>query len=70
MNNANNTREKIETRTVQDLIDAYIEKKIRLENWENLSIRESIFQKISPDTCTLSKFSGTRTRVDSTPLQY
>ncbi len=32
MNNANNTREKNETRTVQDLIDAYIEKKIRLEN--------------------------------------
>ncbi len=32
MNDANNTTEKNETRTVQDLIDAYIEKKIRLGN--------------------------------------
>jgi hypothetical protein len=30
-----------ETRTVQDLIDAYIENKIRLENWETLSIKRN-----------------------------
>jgi hypothetical protein len=37
-----------ETRTVQDLIDAYIVNKICLENWENLSMKRKYFSKHFP----------------------
>ncbi len=57
---ANNTREKNQTRTAQDLIDAYIEKgKVFFKKFPLILVNK--FSRSS-------SYGSTHTRVDSTPL--